>query len=1693
MRKLKLLLALCALLAGVGVTQAQETPANDGVYYLYNESSGLFLTRGNNWGTRAVARPVGLPWKVSIADGKYTLRMYDLTVAGSTNGFGNDSYSDNGSPITFTPAGTAADGFTLQNGSNYITCPAASGDISLSTTASAWQFLTQAQYNAVLAAKVTAQENTIAELKGITIPSGQTLNDVVTDANNWTVSATVNDGVPTSSTWTATKHSSRGGNTNWDTSYGTEMYQCGNAHYTRTITGLKEGVYKVAVRGMKRMGNNATCVTMGNAGYPVSDSYLSANGYIIRMKAWYEDKASESNPNSTGDFVNIVNNGGYTTEGFVYVGSDGKLVLDASSEAYWGGCWFLFNGISYTYYNNEVSDEDAAALIASIPTAKMSDAAQSAINAAKSAFENNKTIANYNALTAAIEAAAPSIAEYAIIANGTVPTNAVTGWAISTTNGELACNTWSTEGNSDGSGMTTPFIQDWVANGSTLGAGRLYYTFSKLNPGETYVVTALVRVFNEAGTGVTGGSFFAGDNSKSLADFGAPCTGDFATKGMFATLSCAGTVDANGQLQFGIDVADGSPLNWIAIKNVTIAEGTGDVPTAIALDNTSLSLTTASTAQLTATITPSTADDKTIVWTTSNSAVATVSGGYIVAVAPGTATITAQAYAGNNVTASCTVTVSDAAAPAYYSTEIANATDYYIVNAATGKFLGGGNSWGTQASLIEHGIPFTAALSNGKYTLDSHTYNNADSHFFSGTYVDGASTDLYITPLSDGKFSISTAEGSAFVSAWAATTVVSNAAPDANSSLAQWYFLSKNDRDKTLTAATANNPVDATYYVKQADISRNLSAGEYNVNAWSQYDVGGTQDNANYTGQVYNTTVDNYQTIENIPNGTYEVTVQAFTSGSDVKFYANDQKVDVKANDSGATSCSAAAALFAQRRYSNTVTVTVTDRTLKIGFEGDCSNAKWLCYDKVEMVMTGYTPVTGIAAQDTEVEVGQEVNIGGTTPAEASFNAVTYTSANEAIATVDAEGKVTGVAVGQTTITVTANEMESFTKTITVTVSTVAPTSLTLSSDAIALNETTQTATLTVSGATPEGANTTVSWTSSDETVATVSAAGVVTAVLPGTATITATSVVAPNVTASATVTVAYPETDTPDTYYVNDNATRNVYTVGDNIIRNGAFEYPDGFYGWTDATANAAKLASSNFEIVTEGENKYLRSKNHGGSTAASSIGTAWPIEAGKTYVFGYKAKAVNAGSTEFHVVSLTNTLATESSKISTTQTVGTDWTEIKYTFTNTANYAYLQFRARWLGEKGQLSSFDDFYLAEVTTTTEGNVDYATAAIPTTNIGTGAFQYSPSAINAANALVQGEATVEDVESAYEAVTTINEPQDGQLFNVVLTYSGWTYDQKAMTYIANGRNDAGLYAIQYSQPANQNLAQAFTFTKVSGNNYKLSQIDADGVARYISTGVPYSGNTAQIRTVTDASNALVVTVIPTTTDGVWNLRNTEANQYIGSQDAGVFTVNSHITFSIVETTKPSITINTTAAGYGTTMLPFAVTEIPQGVTVYTCAAVNGNSLTLESVQSMEANKPYIIEGTWNETLTGDAQGTQLSYTDGLLTGTYTRIAAPNGSYILQKQGDKVGFYRVDTNEAQPNVPANRAYLTAPAGANARAAFFFGNETTGIAAVEALTSGEAEIFDANGIRQERLVKGLNIVRTKDGRTTKIMVK
>ena len=1046
------------------------------------------------------------------------------------------------------------------------------------------------------------------------------------------------------------------------------------------------------------------------------------------------------------------------------------------------------------------------------------------------------------------------------------------------------------------------------------------------------------------------------------------------------------------------------------------------------------------------------------------------------------ALLVASAFAGNAwAQASYNISYTD-------GVEVAEG-DYFLYNVGSKAFLADGMDWGTHATADHAGRvvtlakvseepvafsiftkSFTSSDKAGYMTLNGYldTGTNDANWVFSPVEFEGY-TNVYTIKHSDTQFLHYNFDDMRV-----------NVGASTSNEYSYWILIPRETR---------NAAKDYTYLLLNTDFNRPWERSIWTCASGFTNKAGGLS--SNLCAEVYHKAFDMYQTVSGesvVKNGKYILYNQGFyrKDGGDAPayLYMNDSKSAIAVMNANGENTEAnmtgASNSFNAGHYANSVTTIVTDNTLRIGVKND-NGSNWVIFDNFFLSYLGTTLLNdavtftnGIeleagkwysynVAQDTEFkivagvdlsEIVYLINDGTMLTEEANANAENELSSTEVLA---AGTYYIKSSVAQT-LSISPN---------------VLPTSVILNVEEVALDAASNTFALTaVVG--EAGAPQDVVWTSANTNVATVNN-GVVTGVTPGTTVIKATAYGYDDVYAEATVTVTYAETVVPE--YVNDGAKRICYTYGENLIKNGSFEYANGFYGWL--AADNKNLSSNKFEIVTDGANKHLKAKTHGGSTDAGSIGTGWPIEAGKTYVFSYRVKGGSAGSSEFHKVTLTNTLGTETKQISDNATpVTTGWTAVKYEFTNTDDYKFLQFRARWLNSN---TEFDDFYLCEAIATEEiGNVDYITENVPTANIGEGAFQYSQTSIDAAKSLVQGEATVEDVQNAYDAMMALNAPDEDEAFNLVLKYNGWTYDGKAVTYIENDRADHGLYNIKYSADPNVNYAQAFTFTPIEGkaNCYTLSMTDVDGNERYISTGVPYGGSTSQIRTTTDATKALVVKVIATDTDGIWNLYNTEANNYIGSQDAGVFTVNSHIDFALKPATKAEVTLKVTDLGWATLMLPFNA-EIPAGLEVWSCIDEENGVLTLEAVESIAANTPYVVSGEVGEYTFADyGLAKQDAYAGAMLTGTYAAAAAPVGSYVLQNGEKGFGFYKV-AQDKQPTVGAYRCYINASESAAPMFSLERGEGTTSIDNVQ-LSNDNVVIYDLAGRRVEKMEKGIYIV-------------
>ena len=154
----------------------------------------------------------------------------------------------------------------------------------------------------------------------------------------------------------------------------------------------------------------------------------------------------------------------------------------------------------------------------------------------------------------------------------------------------------------------------------------------------------------ETGSGSTGGIVFDGKNGTAYGNvtLQAPIT---INKGETLTIPAGSALDSNGKLtNNGTILVSGGTLT---------GEPGGKVEykvTGVTLDKNTLALFPGENDALTATVAPENATDKTVTWSSDNEKVATVNGGTVTAVAPGTANITATTTDGG-FTATCAVTV----------------------------------------------------------------------------------------------------------------------------------------------------------------------------------------------------------------------------------------------------------------------------------------------------------------------------------------------------------------------------------------------------------------------------------------------------------------------------------------------------------------------------------------------------------------------------------------------------------------------------------------------------------------------------------------------------------------------------------------------------------------------------------------------------------------------------------------------------------------------------------------------------------------------------------------------------------------------------------------------------------------------------------------------------------------------------
>ena len=125
-------------------------------------------------------------------------------------------------------------------------------------------------------------------------------------------------------------------------------------------------------------------------------------------------------------------------------------------------------------------------------------------------------------------------------------------------------NSWSVEGDNDGTNFRVPFFEYFIEDGNSLGEKTLTATMNGLESGE-YAVTAWarVRVKDNSQTSAYGITFQANDGT--AVDV---CDGDQTERFFLKEVSATGTVGNDGVLKIKFNVAADNNIHWLSFKNV---------------------------------------------------------------------------------------------------------------------------------------------------------------------------------------------------------------------------------------------------------------------------------------------------------------------------------------------------------------------------------------------------------------------------------------------------------------------------------------------------------------------------------------------------------------------------------------------------------------------------------------------------------------------------------------------------------------------------------------------------------------------------------------------------------------------------------------------------------------------------------------------------------------------------------------------------------------------------------------------------------------------------------------------------------------------------------------------------------------------------------------------------------------------
>ena len=602
--------SLTAALTALNAAVAGLTPKPiiaEGKYYIFNPAANGFIVGANNWGTRAsISQTGGIEFEAVLANGKYELKSAPL-YAGKHLGF--NGYVDNGdlSNWTIAPVEGQEGVYTLTtdagtvlfwDGGNATTTSV--GAMPETAANAYWQFISPAER---LAAFATATAE--APVDATFLISNPNFSREASSAA-WTIVAS-----------------------NKNLCGGTNENKCAESFHSnftlsQVLANAPKGVYGLTAQGFYRQDgedNDHLPVFFANEETQTFPLKTGSENSMNDASNSFLKGLYVSNP----VFVKVTEDGALTIGAKLEGNTSLWCIWDNFQMTYYGVDADI-EALKNAAIIKELAElrEKATELLGQVEVASIKTALEETLAATAEVSGTDAINAAIETLKAVIEKANVHIAAKPALAgmeNVMAGTNVYTAEAFETYNGiyvaakakydageltaedklenpeslmgwhaanivddlllsawtigETQCkdydagmyiNTWSVEGENDGSNFKVPFFEYWVADANSLAENTLTATMSNLPEGK-YDVTAWVRVRAKNGYTAPAYGITLSANEGEAIDVAA---GDQIGESQFfmKEFTATGEVAADGVLKIQFKVAADNNISWLSFKNV---------------------------------------------------------------------------------------------------------------------------------------------------------------------------------------------------------------------------------------------------------------------------------------------------------------------------------------------------------------------------------------------------------------------------------------------------------------------------------------------------------------------------------------------------------------------------------------------------------------------------------------------------------------------------------------------------------------------------------------------------------------------------------------------------------------------------------------------------------------------------------------------------------------------------------------------------------------------------------------------------------------------------------------------------------------------------------------------------------------------------------------------------------------------